>query len=147
MGPAQAIWTGFAKSFQFYGRSSRSEFWWFALVVLPLISIGFANVSAAELTESSVLGAFFLRLAICVPLLAAATRRAIDAGFSSTWIGRGFGGVIFAIGLTEIDRLAPLEVNTAWMRPVAAIMIVISLFSMAYILSRQSTSNSTEVQP
>ncbi len=28
MGPATAIKTGFAKSFQFTGRASRSEFWW-----------------------------------------------------------------------------------------------------------------------
>jgi uncharacterized membrane protein YhaH (DUF805 family) len=31
MGPAQAIRTGLAKSFQISGRASRSEFWWFAV--------------------------------------------------------------------------------------------------------------------
>jgi uncharacterized membrane protein YhaH (DUF805 family) len=147
MGPAEAIRTGFAKSFQFSGRASRPEFWWFALVMLPIIAAGFVVVSAAEFTKNSLMMAFFLRVAICVPLLAAAARRAIDAGFSETWVGWGFGALLFAIGLTEIDRFAPLQTDTAWMRPVAAMMIVISLSSLAYILSRQSTSNSTEVQP
>jgi uncharacterized membrane protein YhaH (DUF805 family) len=147
LGPIQSIKTCLAKSIQFSGRATRAEFWWFAVVVLPLIAIGFGIVSAAEFTKDSLLAAFFLRVAICVPLLAAAARRAIDAGFSSTWVGWGFAALFFAIGLTEIDRLAPLQTNTAWMRPVAAMMIVISLAALAYILSRQSTSNSTEVQP
>lgn len=30
MGPAQAIWTCLRRSFQFKGRSSRPEFWWYA---------------------------------------------------------------------------------------------------------------------
>jgi uncharacterized membrane protein YhaH (DUF805 family) len=42
MGPAQAIRTGLGKSFQFSGRASRSEFWWFfaawAAVVLCLMA-------------------------------------------------------------------------------------------------------------
>ncbi|MEO0905038.1 MAG: DUF805 domain-containing protein, partial [Pseudomonadota bacterium] len=33
MGPLDAIKTGFAKSFEFKGRASRSEFWWFAAFV------------------------------------------------------------------------------------------------------------------
>lgn len=39
MGPAAAIKTGFAKSFQFRGRTSRSEFWWFSGFVLVIIGI------------------------------------------------------------------------------------------------------------
>ncbi|MEY1554507.1 DUF805 domain-containing protein [Yoonia sp. R2331] len=37
MGPIAAIRTGFAKSFQFEGRATRSEFWWFAaFAALPV---------------------------------------------------------------------------------------------------------------
>jgi uncharacterized membrane protein YhaH (DUF805 family) len=34
MSPTQAIKTGLAKSFQFKGRASRAEFWWFAGILL-----------------------------------------------------------------------------------------------------------------
>jgi uncharacterized membrane protein YhaH (DUF805 family) len=36
MGPAQAITTCLAKSFQFSGRASRSEFWWFTLLSIAV---------------------------------------------------------------------------------------------------------------
>ncbi len=41
MGPIQAITTCFAKSFQFSGRASRAEFWWFTLFVNVVLLVAF----------------------------------------------------------------------------------------------------------
>ncbi len=153
MGPAQAIRTGLAKSFQFYGRADRSEFWGFAALWLPIAALGFVildtALSAAAFTKDNILGAFFLRVFICLPLLAAAARLVIDAGFSATWIGCSFSALVFAISLTDMVHWAPPDIDTAGMRPVAATLFSISLAVLAYILTRKSAlpPHSTKVQP
>ncbi|WP_108813768.1 DUF805 domain-containing protein [Loktanella sp. Alg231-35] len=69
MGPLEAIKTGLAKSFQFKGRASRSEFWWYyifgSLITLLLFSL---NIAAGLL----------LKLATLVPMHSCAVRRLRD---------------------------------------------------------------------
>lgn len=88
MGPVQAIRTGFAKSFQFSGRASRAEFWWFVLFVC---AVGIASTQYARyLTERQTLlvtypvltwGAVF-----ALPLVSVAFRRLQDTGNNGLWI-------------------------------------------------------------
>ena len=60
MGPFDALKTGFAKSFQFKGRASRSEFWWFAallacvaLVLLVPFTSFFTTITSDVLTTKT----------------------------------------------------------------------------------------------
>lgn len=91
MGPAQAINTGFAKSLKFWGRSSRSEFWWFAPGwMLVLIFVFFTEeprfLMQGPLSGLSTLQLIFLFFVVLlVPVFAAITRRLQDAGLSG-WI-------------------------------------------------------------
>lgn len=65
-----------AKYAEFRGRTSRSEFWWFALFI--------TLVTAALTYLSEALGGAFM-IATLLPLLAAGTRRLRDSGKSGWW--------------------------------------------------------------
>ena len=83
MGPAQAISTGFHRSFQLSGRASRPEFWWFAPV---------AAIAAWAIFVAVMVVADFLRLRranevnvtllllLHVPIATALIRRLRDTG-------------------------------------------------------------------
>jgi uncharacterized membrane protein YhaH (DUF805 family) len=153
MGPAQAIRTGLAKSFQFSGRASRSEFWWFALVMAPLIGFGSVALSsvsfgAVESREYAFLLSFILRSILFIPLLAVASRRATDAGVRPGWTEWSFVGIFFAAGLPDFERVIYPEPVTVLRTGITA-MFFLSLALLAHFLTRPSTStsNSTEVRP
>ncbi len=79
MGPAQAIRTGLAKSFQFSGRASRTEFWWFAPVasvppVLGGTQLSWDNIDLWGIWRVGVL------ILLGLPLIAAMSRRLQDMG-------------------------------------------------------------------
>ena len=79
MGPLDAIKTGFAKSFQFSGRASRAEFWWFAGAIVSCILLigwlfGFMGNSFYSIRLKS-----FVFLALACLLVPAAIRRFRDA--------------------------------------------------------------------
>ncbi|MCB6178529.1 DUF805 domain-containing protein [Rhodobacter sp. Har01] len=101
MGPARAIRTGFAKSFQFSGRASRSEFWWLALAAVVLTGLASAldgivwprltahlwlnfGDETARMTAGVVVSplAAMAAFACVMPVSAAMMRRLHDAGFS-----------------------------------------------------------------
>ena len=84
MGPAQAIQTGLAKSFQYSGRASRAEYWWFLPVGALLPVVALAGVQWLAPTASFLLlcGALFAALS---PLMAVTRRRLIDSGESTSW--------------------------------------------------------------
>ncbi len=97
-GPLAALTQAFVKSFNFSGRSSRSEFWWVALFVF-LIYLGAALadvVMTIDLIQTSGEAAVlalrpfdfictFVALVTFVPLLSLSIRRLHDAGFSGFW--------------------------------------------------------------
>jgi uncharacterized membrane protein YhaH (DUF805 family) len=95
MGPAQAIRTGLVKSFQFSGRASRSEFWWFAPVGLaPPVLVVVLGSSFAGGVESATL--ILLGVAAAsVPLSAAAFRRLHDVDKSGLLLLSGIGSAMF----------------------------------------------------
>lgn len=98
MGPIAATGTAFAKAFNFGGRASRSEFWWFFLfafliqagtlaydviAILPLI---LAEDLAALLSLSPFDFLYvWASIILFVPLISIQFRRLHDAGFSGFW--------------------------------------------------------------
>ena len=92
MTPATAIKTCLAKSFQFSGRASRAEFWWFALA-WPLIAFPFNGLVGKlfSSTERFLIGGIaqsniLLTALASLPLHAAASRRVHDTNDTrSTW--------------------------------------------------------------
>ncbi len=86
MGPIQAIKSGFSKAFEFSGRSSRSEFWWFNLftfvfgILFVVIDTKIFGHPYGRFNIVSLSSVFFL---ITVsPLLALGFRRFQDVGLS-----------------------------------------------------------------
>jgi len=73
-----AIATCFSKFFNFSGRASRSEFWWFYLFTILL---GWASV----LVDSSQVLMMILNLAFFFPVIAAGARRLHDTNRSGWW--------------------------------------------------------------
>ena len=71
MGPLDAIKTGFAKSFDFKGRASRSEFWWFYLSTALVLNL-IPNDQTAVL--------LLVYVVFLVPRHAVAVRRMRDQG-------------------------------------------------------------------
>ena len=149
MGSAQAIRTCLTKSFQFSGRTSRPEFWWFALLWLPFACVVSVLVSPTVFSKVHLFGALFLRVVAFLPLLSAAARRGIDAGYDSAWIGRGFSCFLLGMGLIDVSSAAPPENNMSWMMPVAWLFIIAGAVTLTYILTRPSkpSPNCLEVTP
>ncbi len=79
MGPAHAIRTGVAKSFQFSGRTSRAEFWWFAPIALIPPVVGGLHLSWYNIDFWGIWRVGVLIL-LSLPLLAAMWRRLQDMG-------------------------------------------------------------------
>ncbi|NBZ87641.1 DUF805 domain-containing protein [Stagnihabitans tardus] len=84
MGPAEAIRTGFAKSFQYSGRASRSEYWWFLPVgaALPVAALGTALTLRPDMPFPLLFGLGALALS---PLMAVTRRRLLDSGEAPIW--------------------------------------------------------------
>ena len=76
---SQAIVTCFAKYFDFTGRASRAEFWWFYLFTLLM---GWAVL----LVDPSQMLSGVLGLVLFIPSLAAGARRLHDTGRSGWWL-------------------------------------------------------------
>ena len=75
----QAVAVCFTKYFDFSGRASRAEFWWFYLFT-TLMNWAGSLVDPTELL-SIILGLLFL-----IPTLAAGARRLHDTGRSGWWL-------------------------------------------------------------
>lgn len=130
MGPVRAITTSLRKSFRFSGRASRSEFWWAAIALILTIAlllqalaflvafpIGFKEGFAAArehraFSQETVAKTFslyaqsvfqftqFLRLLLCVPLLAVASRRLHDTGRGALLLLSIFPALILLFAVT-----------------------------------------------
>lgn len=103
MGPAQAIRTCFAKSFQFSGRACRSEYWLFLLpgLALPLASFFVLSLSFPTLPVAQNL---LLAAPALLPLAAVTSRRLADVGHPTEDMYLPLGALIaFLIGGVAID--------------------------------------------
>ncbi|MGV8988429.1 MAG: DUF805 domain-containing protein [Cypionkella sp.] len=94
MGLAQAIRTGFAKSFQYSGRASRSEYWWFLSVgvSLPLAALGMMEVFLPTSPVALRGGVGFLMLS---PLMGVTKRRLSDSGEDAMWFETPLSALVF----------------------------------------------------
>jgi uncharacterized membrane protein YhaH (DUF805 family) len=133
MGAAQAIRTGLAKSFQFSGRASRSEFWWFLAFTffLPL-SIGamldrlifghniFKDDGIAYLTE-----AFFL---LTFPASAAVTARRLQ--------DRSLPGIWAAVALVLLTAFSYLDDAHGLIdvQPYRTLLIILAVLNIAVLI-------------
>ena len=137
MRPIQAITTCLRKSYQCSDRASRPEFWWFALCWSPVVAAALLWVKPTAFTELSIFGVWAVRVLMCFPLLAAAARRGVDAGYDQTLISLAFCGALFGIGTDEIFRLAELETANHG-SPFTIAMLIISVPPLVYMLARPS---------
>ena len=87
MGFAQSISVCFRKYFTFSGRASRSEFWWFYLLVLVTC------VLPSFIPGVPILS--FIPLILVIPIYATSSRRLHDIGKSGWWQLVWFTGIGF----------------------------------------------------
>ncbi len=78
MGPIRSIKTCLAKSFQFSGRASRSEFWWFTLILIIVL------VGVLLLIDISALGFDFEGTAAYAPVADTLGLLTLPAGMAAT---------------------------------------------------------------
>ena len=97
---SEAIRTGLAKSFQFSGRASRSEFWWFAPLGLAFPAIVALLGSSLVENLSTAILCFLTVVVASAPFSAAAFRRLHDANKSGLLLISGIGSaIITSIGI------------------------------------------------
>ena len=137
MRPIESITTCLRKFYQCSDRASRPEFWWFALAWAPVVAAAFLWVKPTALNELSTFGVFAARVLMCFPLLAAAARRGVDAGYSQSLISLAFSGVLFGVGADELFRLASPEISNQG-APITILMLIISVPPLIYMLTRPS---------
>ncbi len=95
MGPIQAVKAAYSRSFDFTGRSSRSEFWWFFVYCATVVML-FLPLSAFFILLASPFDEYTTKLISLIPLIlfyfhiipyiAAAVRRLHDTGRSGMWL-------------------------------------------------------------
>ena len=134
MGPAQAIWTGLAKSFQFSGRASRSEFWWFAPVgvALPAAVAIFAPPQVTGF--GTLVGKVFIVLAAATPLNAIASRRFHDAGMSHDEFWRGIGPTIGLVLSGFFLAFGLFAIATIWGMGIGLLIAIPSFIAFSVLL-------------
>ncbi len=109
MGPIEAITTCLRKSFQFSGRASFPEFWWFAVLY---IGGAFASFWLVELYLPRRIASIrnpagncllvYLAIFTC-PFIAAAWRRNQDRGRGGAWVLPPFLALAFGIALALFE--------------------------------------------
>lgn len=86
MGFVEANERGFSRMFDFSGRATRAEFWWFSLtggLVAVILVTTLAALLLGVVAESIILLAFWIGI---FPLLSIQWRRMHDIGLSGSWI-------------------------------------------------------------
>lgn len=86
-----AIKAGFSGYFDFRGRSSRSEYWWFLLFVMVV------NLVVSILDTTNGLIVILVYLGLLIPMLSVQVRRLHDINRSGWWILIAFVPLVGAI--------------------------------------------------
>jgi uncharacterized membrane protein YhaH (DUF805 family) len=99
-----AVSSAFRHYADFSGRASRSEYWWFYLFYLLVLS-------AATLLDSTRTLAGLVALALLLPTLGLAVRRLHDTGHSGWWLLVGFvplaGAIVLLIFFVQASHPGP----------------------------------------
>ncbi len=105
MSPLQAITTCLRKSFQFSGRASFPEFWWFAVLFVSgafasfwLVDLYFPHRLASIRNPAGTNLLAYLAIFTC-PFIAAAWRRNQDRGRAGAWVLPPFLLLAFGVAL------------------------------------------------
>lgn len=141
MDPLRAISIGLRNASRISGRAGRAEFWWFTSLWLPLALWLPTLIPPAVLGGRPATAMLLIRLVLSLPVLTAAARRANDAGYSHIWVGGGFGGLFFGLGLFDIPHFAPPG-TTGWMPVVGACIVAIASLTLIFVFTRPSQNDS-----
>ena len=108
----EAIESGWAKCFQYSGRASRAEFWWFFLFA-TLVRFGLQFVRLLAQDVPTILLSAMISLILLVPTIAVQVRRLHDVGHSG-WLVVVLWVLIGALIITSMrwDRLVALRQAT-----------------------------------
>ena len=134
MGPIQSITTCLRKSFDFSGRATRAEFWWFAPVgvTLPVIACVFLQ---PEVNSTSALGVKMLMfLLFAMPLNAAASRRFHDTNEPHDELWRGIGPTIGTIFAAYFASFGLFAISTGWGMAIGILVFIPSSLIFAVCL-------------
>jgi len=90
-GPVDAVCTCLIKFFDFRGRASRSEFWWFFAVFIAINSMSSKYIAKFIIVTHWPISLWaatylFVHIAIRLPLWSAAVRRLHDIGRTGWWV-------------------------------------------------------------
>ena len=139
-----SIMTCYKKSFDFKGRASKSEYWWFWLVQVP---ITFIALGAWNSEKFDVLSGVFLGIAIAsIPAnLSSMVRRFHDAGLSTKQclkkLSYAVAPFLFAVNLmTKIDLFSSFAVVLL----MALLFSAVSFFLLFIILIGDSVYEDEE---
>ncbi len=153
MGPIQATKTGSAKFFQWSGRASRSEFWWYFLALLlgalPPVAIDIWLVTAGLHIVDFPLVLLIYTAVSLLSASAAGARRLHDAGFVG-WlvllpegaILAGIVGLTLSLGLPPYPDLTGLGWATA-----TFLALTGSLIFLAALWARRSQPGPNKYGP
>ena len=89
MNPIEAFTTAWQKSFNYSGRATRAEYWWFVLVNAIVYGVLYAITTAVVLsTENGIMLGLVVIYAIAqiFPSLAVSVRRLRDSGKEWVWL-------------------------------------------------------------
>lgn len=141
MRPAQAIKTCLIKSFNFSGRASRSEFWWFVPLWMAAALAVCAFLTPYTTTTDSVLGLFLALAVLLIPAISASIRRNTDANIDLVWTGWGFSVFLFGFSLLNLAYGPPLTNIGADNTPLV-VCALLSFVTGVFIFSRRMTVSS-----
>lgn len=129
MGPVQAIKTCFAKSFQFSGRATRSEFWWFTLFEVAVIMVSLWILDSwlygVDLNDEYAIAPAteFVSLVFLAPTISVTMRRLQDCGWPSWPAPIAIAGVY----VTSYIALIMREETWSWLSQVVTALLVLNV--------------------
>ncbi|HTQ70667.1 MAG TPA: DUF805 domain-containing protein [Acidocella sp.] len=141
-----AIRAGYANYFNFFGRASRSEYWWFQLWIVVL---GFALVVPAAVAAASQPGSGARLLAdvlallvglgllgTLIPALALQVRRLHDSGHSGRWVLGAFLADIARAGWEHTMKAHPGDATALVALIIELLALGISVTILVFSLQR-----------
>jgi uncharacterized membrane protein YhaH (DUF805 family) len=127
MGPLDAIKTCLAKSFQFKGRASRSEFWWFA-PIWTLLCLFLLWISSSFDGPSGIFSVYLLAASVVsIPIWSSGFRRIQDTGVSGMRLLFPYYPLVFTCCAVWLGYVMPEE-STGATQTIANYAIGLGIF-------------------
>ena len=101
-----AIKFGFQRYFDFSGRSTRAEYWWwflFGFIASTILTI-VDNIAGTTITPTTGIISTLFSLVIIIPYIAVTVRRLHDINRSGWWVFLGavpFGGIVIIVWMCK----------------------------------------------